>query len=91
MESINRERFEKLLMFVSSHVNGKFTFLNEAGKSYNAVFDSVYDSDNSFDKEEEQYEDYKCISFKDISNGILFEINYRKMPAKAFCNGEKIY
>ena len=75
----------------SHKVSGKYTFFYETEKSYDAVFDSIYDSDNSLDEDAEEYAEYKCISFKDISNGILFEINYRQMPSRAICDGEIIY
>ncbi len=91
MENVNRERFERLLGFVSTHVNGKYTFFYESGMRSDAVFDSIYNSDNRLDEDDENYEEYKCISFKDISNGMLFEINYRQMPSMAFCDGEIIY
>ncbi len=91
MESVNRDCFEKLLVFVNSHVNGKYAFSYDTGKSCDAVFDSVYDSDNGLDADDEEYEEYKCISFKDISSGMLFEINYRQIPSMAICDGEVIY
>ena len=91
MENIYQGRFKKLLAFVNTHVNGKYTFFYETGRSYDAVFDSIYDSDNSLDEDAEEYVEYKCISFKDISNGMLFEINYQQIPSRAICDGEIIY
>ncbi len=90
MDCDNSNRFEKLLAYVNSHVNGKYTLFYESAKRTDSVFDSVYESDNGFDKDEEEYEEYKCISFKNISDGILFEVNYRQMPSKVVCDGEII-
>ena len=91
MDCDNGNRFEKLLAYVQSHANGKYTLFYEREKRIDSVFDSVYESDNGFEPDEDEYEEYNCISFKNISNGILFEVNYRQMPSKAICDGETIY
>lgn len=68
----NMERFETLLKFTHSHFNGKYTLYDNEGKSVEAVYDTDYESDNGLDEDEEGYEDYHCIAFKRISDGIIF-------------------
>ncbi|MCR5303549.1 MAG: hypothetical protein K6E33_03225 [Lachnospiraceae bacterium] len=91
MANVNLERFEALLSFIHSHINGKYTLYDNEGKSVEAVYDTDYESDNGLDEDEEGYEEYQCIAFKRISDGDLFEVNYHQIPVKAVCDGEVIY
>ena len=91
MANINLERFETLLQFTHSHINGKYTLYDNEGKSVEAVYDTDYESDNGLDEDEEGYEEYHCIAFKRISDGGLFEVNYHQIPIRAVCDGEVIY
>ena len=91
MENINLERFQTLLEFTHSHINGKYTLYDHEGRSVEAVYDTDYESDNGLDEDEEGYEEYQCIAFKRISDGTLFEVNYHQIPIKAVCDEELIY
>lgn len=91
MSKINQERFETLLVFVHSYVNGKYKLYDKEGKFVEAVYDTDYESDNGLDEDKDGYEEYQCIVFKRIDNGRLFEINYHKIPVKAECDGKTIY
>ncbi len=91
MTYTNLEMYEILLKYAHSHVNGKYTFYDSQGKSVDAVYDTDYESDNGLELDEEGYEEYHCMAFKNISSGYLFEVNYHQIPVKAECDGEVIY
>lgn len=91
MNNINLERFEALLKYVHSHINGRYTLYDNEGKSVDAVYDTDYESDNGLDDDEEGYEEYHSIAFKRISDGTLFEVNYHQIPIRALCDDEVIY
>ena len=44
MANINLERFETLLQFTHSHINGKYTLYDNEGKSVEAVYDTDFDN-----------------------------------------------
>ena len=90
MNNTDQEIFNRLLAYVRAHSNSKYTFIDEKKKAVDSVFDAVYESDNGLEEYEDGYESYQCISFKAISDGMLFEINKYHIPMKAFCDGKEI-
>ena len=90
MDNANLEKFEILLNYAHSHINGLYTFCYNK-KNIEAVFDTDYESDNGLDVDEDEYEEYQCMAFKRISDGSLFEVNYHQLPDKVVCDGEVIF
>lgn len=91
MNDINDKRFELLLQHVHECPTGEYELFDNTGRSVKAVYDTDYESDNGLDDDDDGYEEFQCIAFERIADGVLFEVNHHQIPVKAMCNGQVIY
>lgn len=91
MNEININRFDVLLTYVHSHENGVYTLYDINNNYIEAFYETDYESDNGLDEDDNRYEEYQCIAFRRLSDGVMFEVNYHNIPIKALCDGETVY
>lgn len=82
--------FQQLLDFVVEHENDKYLLIYE-GKQIIAEYITMYETDNSLDEDDPNYEEFNAIDFKNTETGEEFEVTYLNLPKEIICNGKKIY
>ena len=94
MNSLNsqRENFDKLYLCVLRNP-GVIYKMAYGEDIFEASFDRAYEVENGFNVGEEEYEEFFALRFNlRLEDGSLnqFEITYRDMPDRVWCNGTQI-
>lgn len=82
--------FDLLYNFVHEHSEGVYQLAFKNGAEITAEYDTDYETDNGLEFEEDGYEEYITIIFKNIADNTLFEVNGFNFPDKVIYNGEQI-
>lgn len=82
--------FDRLYDFVHNHSDGVYQLEFQNGTEITATYDTDYETDNGFECEEADYEEYIAILFKNSADNTLFEVSYLNFPNKVIYNGEQI-
>ena len=78
------ERYDASVIF---GLEFKFIYENE---TVIAKYDTMYETDNGLEDDEDGYEEYNAIAFLNTSTNELFEINYLNLPKTIICDDIKI-
>lgn len=87
--------FTKLLRFINEKYDEnivfdlEFKFIYET-KTITAKYDTMYETDNGLEDDEEGYEEYNAIAFLNVATDELFEINYLNLPKSIVCGDIKV-
>ena len=87
--------FTKLLRFINEKYDEnivfdlEFKFIYET-KTITAKYDTMYETDNCLEDDEEGYEEYNAIAFLNVATDELFEINYLNLPKSIVCGDIKV-
>ena len=87
--------FTKLLHFINEKYDAnivfdlEFKFIYET-ETITAKYDTMYESDNGLEDDEEGYEEYNAIAFLNIETDELFEINYLNLPKSIICGDVEV-
>lgn len=82
--------FNKLFNYAwSADQDTVFKFVNGDTVTI-AKVNCFYETDNSLELCDENYEEYNAIAFENIQTHEMFEINYHNLPNEIYCNDEKI-
>ena len=87
--------FSTLIRFINEQYDAntifdlefKFIYDNE---TITAKYDTMYETDNGLEDDEDGYEEYNAIAFLNIQTDELFEINYLNLPKSIICEEVKI-
>ena len=87
--------FLTLLRFISEKYDANVVFdleftLIYDDKTISAKYDTMYETDNGLEEDEEGYEEYNAIAFLNLETGELFEVNYLNLPKSIMCKDFKI-
>ncbi len=87
--------FSDLLQFINKKYDEnvvfdlEFIFIYE-NETITAKYDTMYETDNGLEDDEECYEEYNAIAFLNTATDELFEINYLNLPKSIVCDNVKI-
>ena len=91
MSELNIKRFSTLLECTHNHPGSKYLLYDNEGRYVEATYDTDFESDNGLEEDEDGYEEYQCILFKRVSDGVLVEVNFHQIPVKVICDGQVLY
>ena len=81
------EAFDFLYNFVHKHAEGVYYLTFQDGVQISAEYDTDYETDNGIDIDDDGYEEYIAIVFKNTANNTLFEVtcfSYEQFPSVRF-------
>ncbi len=84
-------KFKDLMIYLHEHSNDEIYKLVFAdGRIINANYDTDYDYDNELESDDENYEEFYMIVFKNIENNELFEFHYADMPVEVYHGNKRV-
>lgn len=78
------ERWMSLYRYTFDHQSSQFLFVYANGGRINAEFDTAFDTDNSKELDDPDYEEYHAIAYCDLETQKLFEVNYHNLPIEVW-------
>ncbi len=87
--------FSTLLHFINEKYDTGVVFDLEFKLIYDhetimAKYDTMYETDNGLEDDEEGYEEYNAIVFCNLETNELFEVTYLNLPKTVICDSVKV-
>ena len=79
------EQFDKLYSYVVANPKASYEITFDDNSTITAFFDTAYETDNSLEMEDPNYEEFWALLF--TSEDKAYEITYKNMPAHVTSEG----